>query len=100
MRSELGRLGIGDLPHNLDFERRPVPAEIDADTLFTQVCGYPLQTIYRAQAAFLAAPVYSDIQRRGNALRDLHRQADAPLHDSRTFEAAGSLTTAAIPIRA
>jgi hypothetical protein len=27
-------------------------------TLLTQVCGYPLQTIYRGQAALLGAPVY------------------------------------------
>lgn len=59
LRVELARRGLGDTPEALDFERRPVPAEIEADTLFTQVCGYPLQTIYRDQATILAAPVYA-----------------------------------------
>jgi ABC-type phosphate/phosphonate transport system substrate-binding protein len=65
MRVELSRLGLDDLPGDLDFTRRPVPPEIETDTLFTQVCGYPLQTIYRRQAALLAAPVYSDIYCKG-----------------------------------
>jgi ABC-type phosphate/phosphonate transport system substrate-binding protein len=60
MRLELSRLGLDELPDDLDLTRRPVPAEIETDTLFTQVCGYPLQTIYRRQAALLAAPVYAD----------------------------------------
>src|SRR4029453_12483360 len=53
----LRRRGIGDTSETLDFERRPVPAEIEADTFPTQVCGYPLQTIYRGQATLLRAPV-------------------------------------------
>src|SRR5438477_1217587 len=57
---ELSRLGLDDLSDNLDFTRRPVPVEIETDTLFTQVCGYPLQTIYRRQATLLGAPVYAD----------------------------------------
>lgn len=59
LRVELMRLGVGDVPDLVDFERRPVPPEIEADTLFTQVCGYPLQTIYRGQAVMLGAPVYA-----------------------------------------
>src|SRR5262245_33492141 len=43
----------------LESERKPVPEEIEPETLFTQVCGYPLQTIYRGQAALLGAPVYA-----------------------------------------
>jgi len=58
LRTELTRRGLEDLPEALDFERKPVPAEIEADTLVTQVCGYPLQTIYRGQAILLGAPVY------------------------------------------
>jgi len=58
MRTELHRQGVDDIPPALDFERKPVPAEIERDTLFTQVCGYPLQTIYRGQATLLGAPVY------------------------------------------
>src|SRR6185369_12622524 len=60
LKVELLRLGLDDLPDNLDFTRRPVPDAIEADTLFTQVCGYPLQTIYRHQATLLGAPVYAD----------------------------------------
>jgi ABC-type phosphate/phosphonate transport system substrate-binding protein len=59
LRFELTRLGLEDVPGLVDFERRPVPTEIEADTLFTQVCGYPLQTIYRGQATMLGAPVYA-----------------------------------------
>jgi ABC-type phosphate/phosphonate transport system substrate-binding protein len=59
LRVELARRGLSDTPDALDFERKPVPAEIEAKTLFTQVCGYPLQTIYRGQAAILGAPVYA-----------------------------------------
>jgi ABC-type phosphate/phosphonate transport system substrate-binding protein len=59
LRTELARCGLSDAPEALDFERRPVPAEIGEDTLFTQVCGYPLQTIYRQQATILGAPVYA-----------------------------------------
>ena len=60
MRVELSRLGLDDLSDDLDLTRRPVPTEIETDTLFTQVCGYPLQTIYRRQATLLGAPVYAD----------------------------------------
>ena len=59
VRAELSRLGLDDLPEELDFQWPPVPTAIDTDTLVTQVCGYPLQTIYRGQAALLAAPVYA-----------------------------------------
>jgi hypothetical protein len=58
IRRELQRQGIESLPGSLDFARRPVPERIERDTLLTQVCGYPLQTIYRGQAALLGAPVY------------------------------------------
>ena len=58
MRTELMRRGLEDVPEELDFARKPVPSEIEPDTLFTQVCGYPLQTIYRGQATLLGAPVY------------------------------------------
>lgn len=59
LRVELTRLGLENVPDLVDFERRPVPTEIEPDTLFTQVCGYPLQTIYRGQATMLGAPVYA-----------------------------------------
>jgi ABC-type phosphate/phosphonate transport system substrate-binding protein len=58
VRQELAVRGA-DVAPMLDYERRPVPVEIEPDTLFTQVCGYPLQTIYHGQAALLGAPVYA-----------------------------------------
>jgi ABC-type phosphate/phosphonate transport system substrate-binding protein len=58
LRTEFVRRGLEDVPKDLDFERKPVPSSIEPDTLFTQVCGYPLQTIYRGQAIMLGAPVY------------------------------------------
>jgi ABC-type phosphate/phosphonate transport system substrate-binding protein len=59
LRSGLARRGIEDVAPTLEFDRKPVPAEIERDILFTQVCGYPLQTIYRGQAVLLGAPVYA-----------------------------------------
>ena len=74
MRVELSRLGLDDLPDDLDFTRRPVPAEIETDTLFTQVCGYPLQTIYRRQAALLGrARLCGPLLQGRDPLRRLHR---------------------------
>ncbi|MCC7015654.1 MAG: PhnD/SsuA/transferrin family substrate-binding protein [Rhodospirillales bacterium] len=59
VRAELARDGEGDLPADLDFARPPVPPAIGADVVFTQVCGYPLQTIFRDQAIMLGAPAYA-----------------------------------------
>ena len=59
LRVEAERLGVADLPLELDFDRKPVPSQIEPDTLFTQVCGWPLQTIYAGQAAILSVPVYA-----------------------------------------
>jgi ABC-type phosphate/phosphonate transport system substrate-binding protein len=58
LRAELVRAGVEDAPPELDFAARPVPGSIEPETLFTQVCGYPLQTIFRGQAILLGAPVY------------------------------------------
>lgn len=59
VRAELERDGSGDLPPELEFARPPVPGAIESGVLFTQVCGYPLQTIFRDQAILLGAPVYT-----------------------------------------
>ncbi len=59
VRIELARQGFREITASLAFERPPLPAEIEPGTLFTQVCGYPLQTIYRGQATLLGAPVYA-----------------------------------------
>ena len=58
IRTELETLGIPATPHTPDFTRKPVPNQIEPDTLFTQVCGWPLQTIYPNQATILGIPVY------------------------------------------
>lgn len=50
--------GLNDAPLNLSFDRSPVPDAIGPEVLFTQTCGYPLQTIYRGQHQMLARPVY------------------------------------------
>lgn len=59
VRTELMRGGLRDVPPCLELDRKPVPQAIEPETLLTQVCGYPLQTIYRGQATLLAAPVYA-----------------------------------------
>ena len=51
-------LDMPDAPALPDFSRPPVPAAIEPGTLFTQVCGYPLQTIFRGQARLLGIPTY------------------------------------------
>lgn len=58
LRQELANRGAR-VPAMLELDRKPVPVEIEPDTLFTQVCGYPLQTIYCGQAALVGAPVYA-----------------------------------------
>lgn len=62
IRTEAARLGVVDLPEALDFTRKPVPDRIEAEAVFTQVCGWPLQTIYAGQATVLGVPVYAAAQ--------------------------------------
>lgn len=57
--AELEAEGMTGLPAELSFDRPPVPGAIEPDNLFTQVCGYPLQTIYRGQARLLGVPSYA-----------------------------------------
>ncbi|MBS7790138.1 PhnD/SsuA/transferrin family substrate-binding protein [Roseococcus sp. SDR] len=59
LRAELGAEGMTHLPAELSFDRPPVPGAIEAENLFTQVCGYPLQTIFRGQARLLGVPTYA-----------------------------------------
>jgi hypothetical protein len=35
-----------------------VPARLEAEMLFSQTCGYPLETVFKGQALRLGAPVY------------------------------------------
>jgi ABC-type phosphate/phosphonate transport system substrate-binding protein len=47
-----------EAPDALIFERPPVPEWIGAEVLFSQTCGYPLETIFRGQAIRLGTPCY------------------------------------------
>jgi ABC-type phosphate/phosphonate transport system substrate-binding protein len=50
--------GVADVPGGLEVGRAPVPDDIGPEILFTQTCGYPLQTIFRGQHRLLARPCY------------------------------------------
>jgi ABC-type phosphate/phosphonate transport system substrate-binding protein len=58
LRGLLAERGLADLPADLEFERRPVPPRIGPEVLFTQTCGYPLETVFRGQTIRLGAPCY------------------------------------------
>ena len=45
-------------PPDLSASMPPVPDAIGGHMLFTQTCGYPLQTIYRGQYELLGVPSY------------------------------------------
>src|SRR5713101_3353508 len=47
-----------DAPGNLLFERPPVPDRIGPEIVFSQTCGYPLETLFRGQAVQLGTPCY------------------------------------------
>jgi ABC-type phosphate/phosphonate transport system substrate-binding protein len=59
VREEAALDSVSDFTPELDFARKSVPDAIERETLFTQVCGYPLNTIFKGQAWLLGAPVYS-----------------------------------------
>src|SRR5690242_18289582 len=58
LAEEFRRDGVKDVPVELSFGGPPVPDRIESDVLFTQTCGYPLQTVYRGQARLLGVPSY------------------------------------------
>ncbi len=57
LRIVLAEAGLG-APADLVFERPPVPERIGGEVLFSQTCGYPLETIFRGQAIRLGTPCY------------------------------------------
>src|SRR4051812_10210757 len=59
MRLLLMGARIPDLPDALNFERKPVPERIEPAVLFSQTCGYPLETIFAGQAIQLGTPCYA-----------------------------------------
>jgi ABC-type phosphate/phosphonate transport system substrate-binding protein len=58
LRGLLRQAGLADVPEALIFERGPVPPRLEAELLFTQTCGYPLETVFKGQAIRLGSPVY------------------------------------------
>ena len=58
LRGLLIEAGLTDVPEMLVFERGPVPAHLEPEMLFSQTCGYPLETVFKGQAIRLGAPVY------------------------------------------
>ena len=58
LRGLLAEGGLRGLPETLTFERPPVPERIGPEVLFSQTCGYPLETIFPGQAIRLGTPCY------------------------------------------
>src|SRR5215471_1676101 len=58
LRGLLLEAGLGDVPQDLIFERGPVPPRLEDELLFSQTCGYPLETVFKGQAVRLGAPLY------------------------------------------
>ena len=58
LRGLLLEAGLPDMPETLTFERGPVPPRLEPELLFSQTCGYPLETVFKGQAIRLAAPIY------------------------------------------
>src|SRR5258708_29316661 len=59
LRGLLVEAGLHDVPETLSFDRVPVPERIGPDILFSQTCGYPLETIFQGQAIRLGTPCYA-----------------------------------------
>ena len=59
LRGLLVAAGLRDLPESLSFDRLPVPERIGPEILFSQTCGYPLETIFAGQAIRLGTPCYA-----------------------------------------
>jgi ABC-type phosphate/phosphonate transport system substrate-binding protein len=58
LSEEIDRQRIPLLPAELSFSRPAVPEAIGSEVLFSQACGYPLQTIFHGQYALLGVPTY------------------------------------------
>jgi ABC-type phosphate/phosphonate transport system substrate-binding protein len=59
LRGLLVEAGLANVPDTLIFDRGPVPERIGAEVLFSQTCGYPLETVFRGQAIRLGTPCYA-----------------------------------------
>ncbi len=58
LRTLVTKAGLAEVPDELLFDRPPVPERIGAEVLFSQTCGWPLETIFRGQAIRLGTPCY------------------------------------------
>jgi ABC-type phosphate/phosphonate transport system substrate-binding protein len=58
LSKEMRAQKLASIPPDLVFSRPAVPDAIGSEVLFSQTCGYPLQTIYSGQLAFLGVPTY------------------------------------------
>jgi ABC-type phosphate/phosphonate transport system substrate-binding protein len=58
LRRLLVEAGLDEVPETLHFDRLPVPERIGPEVLFSQVCGYPLETIFSGQAVRLGTACY------------------------------------------
>ena len=58
LSKEMRAQKLASIPPDLVFSRAAVPDAIGSEVLFSQTCGYPLQTIYSGQFAFLGVPTY------------------------------------------
>ena len=58
LRRLLIEAGLEDVPEHLVFERGPVPDRLEPTLLFSQTCGYPLETVFKGQAIRLGTPLY------------------------------------------
>ena len=59
LRGLLVEAGLREVPESLTVDRLPVPERIGPEILFSQTCGYPLETIFSGQAIRLGTPCYT-----------------------------------------
>lgn len=58
VRQGLAAAGVGDLPQALSAAPLALPAAIAPETVFSQMCGYPLRRMYEGQYRLLGTPLY------------------------------------------
>jgi ABC-type phosphate/phosphonate transport system substrate-binding protein len=58
IREELAAAGLNGLPTLLSPTPLMLPEEITRETLFSQMCGYPLRRLYDGQYQLLGVPLY------------------------------------------